>query len=389
LFADVSHETATAILPAFLSSLGASAATLGLIEGVADGASSFAKLASGAYSDRLRSRKPLAVVGYIVTAAGMASLALATSAWQVFAGRVVAWLGRGARSPVRKVLLASATTRETHGRAFGFDRAMDSAGAALGPALALVLLPRTGPRALFALTLVPGILAAACVALLVRETPRAATPKTPLLRSFGQWPPGFLRFLVGVGVAGLGDFSKTLLILFATQAWSARLGAARAVSTAMAYYVGYNVILIASSYASGALADRAPKAKVLAWGYAMAGLSGAALLWPGASFAKFAVAFAASALAGGVSETVESSSAAVYLPDSARGAGFGLLATVNGIGDVVSSAVVGVLWTNSPEAAMAFVIVLSAAGALIVGSTPAPPLTRMADGALPSGTSNP
>ncbi|HEX5245203.1 MAG TPA: hypothetical protein VFW23_18225, partial [Tepidisphaeraceae bacterium] len=99
LFSDVGHEMATTAMPVLLASVGASAAALGLIEGLADGASSFAKLLSGLYSDRLRKRKPLAVVGYFVTASGMASFALATQWWHVLLGRVGGWIGRGARTP--------------------------------------------------------------------------------------------------------------------------------------------------------------------------------------------------------------------------------------------------------------------------------------------------
>ena len=105
LFSDVGHEMATTAMPALLASLGAGSAILGLIEGTADGLSSFAKLLSGVYSDRLRHRKPLAVVGYFVTASAMASFALASQWWHVLAGRVAGWIGRGARSPVRAVLL--------------------------------------------------------------------------------------------------------------------------------------------------------------------------------------------------------------------------------------------------------------------------------------------
>ncbi|HMK73328.1 MAG TPA: MFS transporter, partial [Myxococcaceae bacterium] len=139
LFSDVGHEIATTVLPSLVASLGGASAALGLIEGVADGASSAAKLLSGLYSDRLARRKPLAVVGYFTTAAAMASLALATQWWHLLIGRALGWLGRGARTPVRNVLMTEATTPETYGRAFGFERSMDSAGAVLGPLLALVL----------------------------------------------------------------------------------------------------------------------------------------------------------------------------------------------------------------------------------------------------------
>src|ERR1700682_3044868 len=153
---DVGHEMATTAMPAFLATLGASSAVLGIIEGLADGLASFAKLLSGLYSDRLSKRKPLAVAGYFVTASGMASCALATTWWHVLLGRVGGWLGRGARTPVRNVLMAEATTPETYGRAFGLERAMDSAGAVVGPALSLALVATLGFRSLFVLTLIPG-----------------------------------------------------------------------------------------------------------------------------------------------------------------------------------------------------------------------------------------
>src|SRR5271157_780704 len=138
LFSDWSHEMATTVMPAFLATMGAAAAWLGLIEGVSDGLSSFAKMGSGFYTDKLQRRKPIAVIGYLVTALGTASFALATAAWHVLLGRSLAWLGRGVRTPVRKALLAGSVTRETIGRAFGFERMMDTIGAIIGPASALL-----------------------------------------------------------------------------------------------------------------------------------------------------------------------------------------------------------------------------------------------------------
>src|SRR5436190_12796379 len=108
--------------------MGVAAAWLGLIEGVSDGLSSFAKLASGYYTDRLRRRKPIAVAGYVVTALGTAAFGFASSAWHVLVARALAWFGRGARTPIRKALLAGAVTKETYGRAFGFERMMDTIG---------------------------------------------------------------------------------------------------------------------------------------------------------------------------------------------------------------------------------------------------------------------
>jgi MFS family permease len=175
---------------------------------------------------------------------------------------------------------------------------------------------------------------------------------------------------MGVGLAGLGDFSNTLLILWATQAWTARFGYARAATLAMAFYVGYNVVYTVSCYLSGTLADRLPKRGVLAAGYALAVIPALALLLPGASLMKFGVVFAVSGLYMGVWETVESSTAAEYLPAQVRGVGFGTLATVNGVGDLASSILVGLLWGTSPMIAMSYVVAASLVGATIIATTP-------------------
>jgi MFS family permease len=370
LFSDVGHEMATSALPALLGSLGAGAGALGLIEGLSDGVASLAKLVSGAYSDRLARRKPLAAIGYFLTASGMASFAIATSAWHVLIGRIIGWLGRGVRTPVRNVLLTEATTKETYGRAFGLERSMDSAGAIVGPLIAMGLVASAGPRITFALTLVPGLIAALLITLLVREKSHTPEARRHLFSGMRELPASFRRFLLGVGIAGLGDFSNTLLILFATQAWTPRFGHGRAAVLAMGFYVGYNVVYTLSCSLAGRFADAFPKHHVLAGGYALGVVPAAALLAPGDSFLKFGVVFGMTGLYMGFYETVESASAATYLPAKVRGSGFGLLATVNGAGDLVSSIAVGGLWVLHPTIAMAFVMLTSLLGAAIIASVP-------------------
>ncbi|HEX4144172.1 MAG TPA: MFS transporter [Pirellulales bacterium] len=369
LCSDVGHEMATTVLPAFLTLLGGNSALLGLIEGSADGLSSFSKLLSGWYSDRLPRRKPLAVAGYLVTASGMASFTLATQWWHVLIGRTCGWIGRGVGKPVRNVLLTEATSPETYGRAFGFRGAMDSAGAVIGPLLATAIVARSGVRSVFVWTLVPGILAALLIVLCVREREHPAPSKTPLWGGLKSLPVPFRRYLFGIGIAGIGDFSNTLLILWATQAWTPELGLGPAAQRAMLFYVGYNVVFTFACYASGWLADRFPKYAVLSIGYSLALIPAIALATPGTSLAKFAVVFVVSGLYMGVWETLENATAAELLPAESRGVGFGMLATVNGLGDFVSSALVGVLWSFTPAGAMTLVAVTSLVGSAIIFRT--------------------
>ncbi len=192
--------------------MGVAAAWLGVIEGVSDGLSSFAKMASGYYTDRLPRRKPIAVIGYLATALGTAAFGLASNAWHVLFARASAWLGRGVRTPVRKALLAGAVTRDSYGRAFGFERMMDTCGAIVGPITALALLQLLAGKyaTLFALTLIPGLGAAALIAFAVKEKVRVPVPR---LCSHLAHPAGGPIAGTSAGCRGSGaDRGRTLRI---------------------------------------------------------------------------------------------------------------------------------------------------------------------------------
>src|SRR2546423_1688447 len=272
LFSDWSHEIATTLLPAFLATMGVAAAWLGIIEGVSDGLSSFAKMASGYYTDKLPRRKPIAVLGYVVTALGTASFGLASAAWHILISRACAWLGRGVRTPVRKALLASAVTPETYGRAFGFERMMDTLGAIIGPASAVLLLRALAYNypALFTLTLIPGLGAAAVIAFLVKEKERAPVKHVSFGMRLRLLPKAFRTFVAGVGLFGLGAFAHTLLILLATQKLTPALDPAKAASVTVGLYVLHNVFYASFAFIGGWLGDRFPKNWLLAIGYLMA-----------------------------------------------------------------------------------------------------------------------
>jgi MFS family permease len=358
LFSDWSHEIATTVMPAFLATMGVAAAWLGLIEGVSDGLSSFAKMASGYYTDRLRRRKPIAVVGYLLTALGTASFGLATAAWHVLTARAVAWLGRGVRTPIRKALLAASVTKETYGRAFGFERMMDTLGAIVGPASAFFLLQAVNHRypTLFALTLIPGLLAAALIAFVVQEKERKPVPHFSFGESLRALPKNYRRFLVAVGLFGMGDFAHTLLILLATLKLTPTLGAANAASIATGLYVLHNVLYAAFSMVAGWLADRMNKGLLLASGYFVAAVMALGVILLPMNVWTLALIFLIGGVYVGIEETLEDSFCAELVPEQHHGMAFGTLATVNGIGDLISSAVVGLLWTAFGYSGVLFVL---------------------------------
>jgi len=370
LLSDWSHETATAVLPAFLAMIGAGPGWLGAIEGIADGLSSFAKLAGGHFTDRLKHRKPLALVGYAFTALATSSFAFATRPVHAMFGRAAAWLGRGVRSPAKKALLAAGVPSSAYGRAFGFERFMDTVGAIAGPLTALWLLKITGHnyRSVFLWTLVPGMLAVACFWLLVREHPSEARRKQSFLGGLRALPETFRRFLLAVGIFGSGDFSHTLLILYATRMLAPSHGAAKAASLAVGLYTLHNVFYAGSAYLSGWLSDHVPQRKiVLAAGYTLAGITAILLTTATAHLWLLAIIFIVAGLYVGTDEALEDSLAAELIPREQHGTAFGTLAAVNAVGDFLSSFVVGFLWSAvSVKAAFSFSVLLFFLGAFLI-----------------------
>jgi MFS family permease len=370
LFSDWSHEIATSILPAFLASLGAGPGWLGVIEGTADGLSSVSKLAAGHYTDRLKNRKPLVQSGYILTTLATGALALATSAWHVLFARTSAWLGRGVRTPGRKALLAAGVSPDAYGRAFGFERMMDTLGAIVAPITALWLLHLTSHNyhRVLAWTLVPGFLAVLTIGLLVRETPNREPATGSFWFGVRQLPPAFRRLLLAVGIFGLGDFSHTLLILFATQALTPTHGKVAAASIAVGLYLLHNIFYAAFAYFGGWLSDHVPQRRaVLAVGYGLAVVMALILVSGPKSVPLLAVVFALAGIVVGVEESLEDSLAAELVAQEQHGMAFGTLAAVNAIGDFASSLVIGLLWTAvSPSLAFGLSGALFLLGSVLV-----------------------
>jgi MFS family permease len=157
---DAGHEVPTSLFASFLvGTLGASAAILGLIEGIADGMAGLARLAGGALADDPVRRRRTAIGGYASTAVLSALIGAATALWQVALFRVAAWFSRGLRVPARNTLLADVVPASVYGRAYGFERAMDNLGAIVGPLLALLLVSLLGVRTAILLSVIPGLLA--------------------------------------------------------------------------------------------------------------------------------------------------------------------------------------------------------------------------------------
>ena len=368
LFSDWGHEAATSLLPALLALVGAPAIALGAIEGVADGLSSFAKLAGGYIANRPAWRKPVAAGGYIIVSLTTFAYSLARSWPFILLLRAAGWTGRGAKSPSRDALLADAVPQSQLGRAFGFERAMDTVGAVAGPLTALLLVSLANIRTALEWTIVPGLLASISFLWLVPPGKSAIKHQAfGFLHSLRQLPVSFRRFLAGVFANGLGDFAPTLLILRASLILTPQYGAARAATLAVGLYTLHNIVFAVISYPAGVLADRIGKHGLLAVAYALAAVMCIGFIFAPATIPWLAVLFTIAGLHIGIQQGLEKSAAAELLVSEIRGTGFGVLATVNGIGDFASSIVVGALWTMvAPAAGFLYGAIFSVAGAALI-----------------------
>ena len=227
LFSDMGHELTTSVLPLFLATFGGGALALGVIEGVSDAASSGVKLWMSYYSDRVGQRKPILAIGYFVTAM-MGLLAFVTTWWQILVIRTVAWIGRGARGPVRDALLSESVPAEAHGRAFGFEGSMDTIGAIIGPAIGLALIGVLPLKQIFLVAFIPGAITVAIVLFVLKDIPRKPQPHLRMMSSLNELPQNFRQYVLSVGVFGLGNFAHTLLILRAVTLLTPNWGSAAA-----------------------------------------------------------------------------------------------------------------------------------------------------------------
>jgi MFS family permease len=345
LFSDMGHELTTAVLPLFLATFGGAAAALGIVEGVSDAASSVLKLWMSIYSDRVGKRKPILVIGYIVTAL-MGTFAFVTAWWEVLLIRTFAWMGRGARGPVRDALLSESVPPEAHGRAFGFEGAMDTLGAVIGPAIALSLVGVIALRHIFLIAFIPGAITVLIVLFVVQEIPKSPQPHLRIIGALRDLPRPFWRYVAAVTVFGLGNFAHTLLVLRAVTLLTPRYGSVLAGRYGIALYILHNIVYAAVSYPAGALGDRANKKTLLSVGYALFGIMCLLFIASPTGIPMLAFLFVLAGVYVGVVDAMERALAADLLPLERRGVGYGALATANSFGDLMSSIIVGELWAH-------------------------------------------
>jgi MFS family permease len=375
LLNDVASESIYPLLPFFLTSvLGATAVSLGIIEGAAEAISSVLKLISGRLSDRWKRRKPIVVAGYGLSAIARPFMSVATGWVTVFALRFVDRVGKGIRSAPRDAMLADLADHTNRGRVFGYHQAMDHTGAVLGPLLATAfLLACPGRyRTLFALTAIPGI---ATVLLLqrIREEPRRASiavpdpqsliPNPGLVQGF---PPALVRYLIVLSVFTLGNSADAFLLLRLTDA----AGGPEYIPLLWSLH---HVVKMVSSAIGGGASDRFGRRPLIAGGWILY-----AAVYAGFAFSTSLPAlitwFMIYGIYYGCVGGSERALVADFAPAELKGTAFGVYNAVAGVGALISSVVFGVVWStlSAPIAFGSGAVLAAAAAALLFILVPAP-----------------
>jgi MFS family permease len=312
---------------------------LGVIEGAAEATAALLKVASGRLTDRFRRRKPLVVAGYALSGAVRPLVGFAAGATLVLGVRVLDRIGKGLRSSPRDALIADVVADDRRGRAFGLHRAMDNAGAVLGPAVAALLLGSgLGLRELFWSAALPGVVVLGVLVIGVREPPRGAahTAHDPQARP-AELGRGYWKLVGVIGLFTLSAASDAFLLL--------RLGELGLGPAAVAWaWAAHNVMKTLAVYAGGGIADRVDRKKLLAVGWVLHALAFAAFALVSTPAAAVGVLIGYAVRFGAV-EPTERALVAELAPASLRGSAFGGFHATVGICSIPASALFGVLWT--------------------------------------------
>ncbi len=342
LLMDISSEMIHGLLPVFLVTvLGASALTVGLIEGAAEATALIVKVFSGALSDYWGRRKPLAVLGYGLGALSKPLFALATTSGWVLSARLIDRIGKGVRGAPRDALVADLAPEQVRGAAFGLRQSLDTVGAFVGPLLAmgLMLAWANDFRAVFWVAIVPGFLAVALLLIGVREPPRPADRPAlnPIRREqLRRLSPAY-GWVVGIGaVFTLARFSEAFLILRAEQG-------GLPLALAPLVLIGMNVVYALAAYPFGKLSDRMSHTRLLALSLIVLIGADGLLAWSN----HWTWVWAGISLWGlhmGMSQGLLATMVADSAPADLRGTAFGLFNLVSGIAMLAASVIAGLLW---------------------------------------------
>lgn len=336
-FADIASEILYPITPIFLTTiLGSSMASLGLIEGIAEGVASLLKTYSGFWSDRISKRKPFIFVGYFISAISRPLIGLSSSTFHVLGSRTLDRIGKGLRTAPRDALIADSVESKDRGLAFGWHRSIDTLGAVIGPLLGLLILTYVDDlRKVYLWALIPGLLSV-LVIFFIREPSNQIVTSNKFRFRWKALGYEYKYFLTSWGLFCLTNSSDAFLILKMKDS-------GLSISSVLLIYAFYNLIYAILSPSLGSLSDSWDKRKTLILGMILF-----TFVYLGFSvvthWTQFVVLMAIYGTYMAATEGVSKAYVTQLAPSEFKGSALGILGTVVGISQIAASILAGLIW---------------------------------------------
>lgn len=362
LLTDASSEMIYPIMPLFLTTIGATGIVIGLIEGASETTASLLKVVSGWYSDKFDKRKPFITGGYGLSTVVKPFLVWAATPAQVLLIRISERVGKGIRSAPKDALIADSTASEVRGKAYGFHKAMDSTGAVLGPVAALIVILLVVAakedmfRLIFAIAVIPAVLAVAVILLFVREKEKAVKPRqaTTFTKGMAGLGKPFWLLMAVVVIFYIGEISYAFFILRAEDVDSTFFDKLMPsgmdpdlfpVIQAIVLYIVFNIVFVLTAIPAGSLSDRLGRRPVILFSFAVFVVACATMAYAG-HLMILALGFVLFGLYKGTSEGVFKAYVTDVVPADLKGTALGAFHTSVGLVMLPGGVIAGLLWDS-------------------------------------------
>ncbi len=361
LLTDLSSQMVFPLIPLYLVTIGASAWIVGLVEGAAETTSSFLKVLSGYWSDRIQRRKPFVLAGYGLSTLTKPLFAFATTWPFVLFVRIIERVGKGIRTAPRDAIIAESIDPSIRGRAYGFHRTMDGIGSVLGAVIAFIFLPLLGYRQIFLVAVIPGIIAVACILFLKEKNAnneKKISHKPSFKVSLKALPFNLKLFILVSAIFAFGQFGYAFLLLRAK-------GLGLTDQTALLLYVLFYAIYTLCAIPSGILSDKIGRRPVLITGYLVFAVTSIGLIFTSNMY-SILLLFVVYGVFYAMIDGVQRAFVVDLSPKDLKATALGAFHSAIGLVALPGGLIVGLIWdTISPEAMFMFSLVLTICSLLL------------------------
>lgn len=372
LITDISSEMMQAILPMFIVSLGGAGIAVGLISGVGDSLASILKVFSGYWSDKLRKRKPFVFWGYLTSSVAKLLFPLSSRWVQMLLFRPIERVGKGLRTAPRDALIASSSAENVRGKAFGFHRAADTAGAIIGAGLAFIFywVLKFGFKSILLISAIVAFLALIPLFWVKEKSPVQGflpRPAGGVFFSLKGLPKNFKKYLIAATIFALANFTYMFFVLKAKTTFDGFFSAELATAIPILLYMWFNIVYASAALPGGILSDKIGRRKILFGGYIVYACTCLGFAWLN-SLGSFIILFAVYGISFALVEGNQRAFAADFVAEPLRGTALGVFHTAISLAALPAGIIAGVLWNYNTQVPFVYGAVLAIIASFLMGT---------------------